>query len=462
MLGWHPFESEPSNGLRFNRTPLHDPYQANMKVVFLTAGAAGMYCGSCMHDNATARVLQASGIDCILQPIYTPIRTDEPSIAQEQIFFGGIHIYLLQQLPWTRFFPKSIRRLLDWPPLIQMATRRAMSTDAAKLGALAISMLKGTEGRQAEEVQRLTTWLESEMQPDVLVLSNLLIGGALPTIRQRLPNTKIVVLLQGDDIFLDHLPAEARAQAIELCAKLVDSVDQFIVNSRFYADKMGSLLSIPERKLTTIPLSIDLHPFAPRESSTENVERIRLGYLARIAPEKGLHRLVDAFIELAHQPPHANLTLEVAGWLGEANRPYLDSIQQRIDKANLRHRFTYHGSPSLDEKSQFLRSLDLLCVPTEYEDPKGLFALEAIASGVPVVLPDHGAFGELIASTAGGVLVPANDHHALSDGIGRLARDHELRHHLARTGRINVQQTHSIETTAERLVLLFNELTSTA
>ncbi|MFG0263375.1 MAG: glycosyltransferase family 1 protein, partial [Novipirellula sp. JB048] len=154
-----------------------------MKVVFLTAGAAGMYCGSCMHDNATARVLRAGGIDCILQPIYTPIRTDEPSLAREQIFFGGIHIYLLQQMPWLRFLPRSIRRLLDWPPLIRAVTQRATSTDAAQLGALAVSMLQGTEGRQAAEVQRLTAWLETEMQPDVLVLSNLLIGGALPTIR---------------------------------------------------------------------------------------------------------------------------------------------------------------------------------------------------------------------------------------------------------------------------------------
>ncbi|EMI21482.1 hexosyltransferase [Rhodopirellula maiorica SM1] len=430
-----------------------------MKVVFLTAGAAGMYCGSCMHDNATARVLRASGIDCVLQPIYTPIRTDETSIAEEQVFFGGIHIYLLQQMPWIRFVPPSLRRILDWPPLIRLATSRAMSTDAAKLAELAISMLKGTEGRQAEEVGRLTDWLDTQMHPDVLVLSNLLIGGALPMIRKRLPNTKIVVLLQGDDIFLDHLPDAARSEAIQLCRKLVGVVDRFVVNSRFYGDKMGSLLEIPSSKLTTIPLSIDLQHFSPRTASSLEPETFRLGYMARVAPEKGLHRLVDAFIELATQQSHSRLTLEVAGWLGENNHAYLESLRQRISKANLSKRFTYHGSPTLSEKAEFLRTLDLLCVPTEYEDPKGLFVLEAIASGVPVVLPDHGAFGELVGSTGGGIVVPANDPGALTGGIDLLAKDHSRRQQLIASGITNVVQKHSIEITAQRLASLFTELT---
>jgi glycosyltransferase involved in cell wall biosynthesis len=39
--------------------------------------------------------------------------------------------------------------------------------------------------------------------------------------------------------------------------------------------------------------------------------------------------------------------------------------------------------------------LDLFCVPTEYADPKGIFLLEAVAAGIPYVMPDHGAFPEI-------------------------------------------------------------------
>ena len=188
-----------------------------MKAVFLTAGAAGMYCGSCMHDNSLARAMRDQGVDCLLQPVYTPIRTDGESIAEEQVFFGGIHVYLLQQMPWLRWVPASIRRTLDWAPLLRLATRRSHATDAGKLGELAVSMLKGAEGRQSDEVMRMVHWLADELKPDAILFSNLLIGGSLPTIRNRMPLARRVVLLQGDDIFLDYLPGEAKDEAIRLC-----------------------------------------------------------------------------------------------------------------------------------------------------------------------------------------------------------------------------------------------------
>lgn len=427
-----------------------------MKGVFLTAGAAGMYCGSCLHDNAIAKSLRKQGVDCLLQPVYTPIRADGESVATDQIFFGGIHIYLLQQLPWTKWIPARIRRALDWPPLIRFATRRAASTDAGKLGELAISMLQGSHGRQSEEVDRLVDWLADEIKPDAIVLSNLLIGGALPEIRRRLPNTRQIVILQGDDIFLDHLPDEHRQQCIALCRELIGSVDHVVTNSRFYSDKMGTLFDVPPEKLVITPLSIDTLPFSepPADARTEvesSHDEFRLGYLARIAPEKGLHRLVEAFVRLAGDAEHQNLTLHVAGWLGEANHDYLEAQKQTLRDNGLLDRFTYHGSPDLDQKARFLRSLDLLSVPTDYEEPKGLFVLESLASGVPVVQPDHGAFGELIESTGGGVLFHARDSESLATEIENLKRDAGRRKELALAGQSRVLEHHTIDAAAERM-----------
>ncbi len=430
-----------------------------MKVVLITAGAAGMYCGSCMHDNALARALIAQGVDCALQPVYTPIRTDAESIADEHVFLGGIHIYLLQQMPWLQHLPAVLRRPLDWPPLVRWATRRAASTDASKLGELSVSMLMGIEGNQAEEVRRMVDWLGSEMKPDAIVLSNLLIGGALPEIRKRLPQSKIAVVLQGDDIFLDHLPEASRLQTIQLCRGLVQYVDHFIANSQFYADKMGQLFAVPENKLSITPLSIDLAPFANvTDRRAGSSGEFRLGYLARIAPEKGLHHLVEAFIQLASQAEHQDLSLHAAGWLGPANADYLAALTSKITAAGLADRFTYHGSPDLAEKVSFLSSLDLMSVPTDYQEPKGLFVLEALAAGVPVVLPDHGAFGELIASTGGGLLVPPSDSAALCEAIERLKNDPQQRKQLGRDGQTNVTRKHSISGAAEQLHALLSGL----
>ncbi|KLU04297.1 polysaccharide biosynthesis [Rhodopirellula islandica] len=429
-----------------------------MKIVFLTAGAAGMYCGSCMHDNAIAKAMRAGGDDVLLQPVYTPIRTDEATIASQQVFFGGIHVYLLQQMPWLRWLPRWTRSWMDHPGLIRMLTRRAVKTDPAKLGALTLSMLRGEHGRQFEEVSRLVDWLVKDIQPDAIIFSNLLIGGAIPTIRRRLPDTRLVVTLQGDDIFLDHLPHDARAQAIVLCSELAEQVDVFVSHSEFYRDKMGALLGIPPERFDVHPLSIDLAPFDRPESSDRLAEapskledEFRIGYLARLAPEKGLHHLVDAFLRIGAMPEHANVTLHAAGWLGEHNRAYLEELQSRVAAAGLSDRFVVHDSPDQPTKINLLRQMDVLSVPAPYEDPKGLFLLEAMACGVPVVQPDHGAFTEVVRSTGGGLLFHPEDTDALVSDLIGLKNDPDRRTGLGETGRQSVHQRHHIEAAADRM-----------
>ncbi len=424
----------------------------NMKAVFLTAGAAGMYCGSCMHDNAIAKAMIRMGVDCLLQPLYTPIRTDETSIASDHVFFGGIHIYLLQQMPWLRFVPEPVRRTLDWAPLLKWVTRKAHSTNAAQLGELSVSMLRGSHGQQAGEVQRLTRWLAKDIQPDAVLLSNLLIGGSLPAIREALPTARLVVILQGDDIFLDFLTPPYRTQAIELCRGLVSSVDRFIVHSQFYADKMGALLQIPKDKIVITPLSIDLTPFESESPAMEKpLDQFRLGYLARITPEKGLHHLVDALVQISTDAEHDDLHVHAAGWLGKNHHPYFSDQQQKIDAASLGHRFKYHGSPSLEEKVSFIRSLDLMCVPTDYEDPKGLFVLEALAAGIPVLQPDHGAFGEIVSATGGGSTYRPGSLDDLVRAILQIKRDHGLRRKWSNQGQASVRANHSVDHAALRM-----------
>lgn len=420
-----------------------------MKAVYLTAGAAGMYCGSCMHDNALAKAMREFDVDCILQPIYTPIRTDAVSVATQRMFFGGIHIYLLQQFPWLKYLPRPLRRWLDWEPIIRFATRKSASYDAKQLGELSISMLKGLDGRQADEVSRLCSWLSDEMKPDAIILTNLLIGGCLPELSRALPQAKRVVLLQGDDIFLDHLPSAERDVAVQLCRALVPFVDRFVTHSQFYAEKMSLLLGIPLAQIDVTPLSIDFEPFrdVDLKSPGESGE-FRLGYFARIAPEKGFHHLVKAFIQLGTSQDHQEINLHVAGWLGEHQQDYFNRLKNEIIEAGLEERFHYHGSPDLNQKIELLSSFDVTCVPTDYEDPKGLFVLESLAARTPVILPRHGAFPELIDSTQGGMTFQPGDLQDLVCSIEKLKQDVDLRLELARRGRAAALEKHSVEQSA--------------
>src|SRR6266536_1446266 len=126
-----------------------------MKILSITAGAAGMYCGSCLRDNALAAELIARGHDITLLPIYTPTRTDEPNVSQEKVFFGGISVYLEQYVPFFRKSPRWLDRLWDSQAMLQLASRRSISTSPRMLGELTVSMLKGEAGFQHKEIAKL-------------------------------------------------------------------------------------------------------------------------------------------------------------------------------------------------------------------------------------------------------------------------------------------------------------------
>lgn len=429
-----------------------------MRIAYLTAGAAGMYCGSCMHDNALARALIAAGHDCVLLPVYTPITTDEADVSSKEIFFGGINVYLQQKLPWIGKLPRFLVRWLDNPRLIQLATRRAGSTQAELLGELTVSMLQGTHGHQRSEVIRLANWLRDDYSPDAIILTNLLIGGAIPEMR-RATGARVYVWLQGDDIFLDHLPEGYRADAIRWMRERGEQADKLLVNSQFYAQKMGQMLGISQEKFVVVPLAIDLSDFGPRrefaeselQQSSSSNEPLKIGYFARLAPEKGFDLAAKAFAELTKRVSPERVEFHYGGWLGQQHQHYFDEVCKFLDQIPGRPRHVHHGSPSRQEKAALLSSFDIFSVPAPYADPKGLFVLESLACAVPVVEPNHGAFPEMLGSTGGGILVEPESPIALADAYEELMNHPHERMLLGREGYEGVHAKHTIEQQAEKI-----------
>ena len=403
-----------------------------MKIVYLTAGAAGMYCGSCMHDNTLARAISRAGIDIELVPTYTPIRTDENDFSVDQVFFGGINVYLQQKIPFLRSLPKLFDRFLDSPWLIRRVTRNAGNVSPEELGKLALSMLKGAAGNQRKEVKRLVHWLKTVSRPDVILFSNALIGGCIPAIRSEL-GIPCYVTLQGDDIFLDSLPEKYRFGCIDQIRQLHPSIEKYIAHSRFYADSMSDYFAIDPGKIEVTPLGIEADDFSRKPVSNRQSPPV-IGYLARLAPEKGLDLLVDSFISIHRENRLPNARLRIAGWLGPSNEAYAREQFEKLKTAGLEKQFEYLGSIERESKIDFLQSLDVLSVPTHYREPKGLFVLEALASGVPVIQPDHGAFPEVLQDTGGGLLFPAGNSEALADQLVHLLTNEENRQELAASG----------------------------
>lgn len=429
-----------------------------MRISYITAGAAGMYCGSCMRDNTLVSALIALGHDALLVPTYTPIRTDEEDVSQSRVFFGGINVYLQQKFSFFRWTPRWLDGLFDFNWLLRWVSRFASSTQASQLGDLTISMLEGDLGNQKKEIDKLVDWLEADIRPEIINLTNVLLSGMVPQLRRRL---KIPILgsLQGDDIFLELLPEPYRSKAIELISKHCEEMQGFIATSCYYADFMSDYLRIPRARIDVVQPGINLKGHGASEPRTSVSESpFTIGYFARICPEKGFHQIVDAFIRLRAMPGTPPCRLRASGWLGENNRPYLEAEQAKLKSAGLLTDFEYVESPDHKCKVRFLQSLDVMSVPTVYREPKGLYLLEAWANGVPVVQPRHGAFVELIEATGGGLLVEPNDPDALAAALRHLIEHPDERRRLGEAGRIAVMERFDAATMATATLAIYERL----
>jgi glycosyltransferase involved in cell wall biosynthesis len=430
-----------------------------MNILSITAGAADMFCGSCLRDNALAAELLARGHQVTLLPVYTPTVTDEPNMsAGRPVLFGGISVYLQQHLALFRYTPWFVDRLWDAPGVIRRFATGSIDVDPRMLGALTVSTLRGESGYQRKEVAKLVHWLEGEPRPDVVNLPNSMLIALAKPIRRAL-RRPIVVTLQGDDLFLDGLTEPYKSQAIELIQQQVGEVDLFVSVSEYYTTYMADYLRIPRDRIRTVPLGISVKDFERRAPLARSP--FTIGYFARIAPEKGLHNLAEAYRLLRHDRGLPPSRLVAAGYMSGAQQSYLEGITRSLASWNLADEFQYMGVLDRDGKARFLHSLDVLSVPSGYPEPKGLYLLEAMASGVPVVEPNHGAFPELLRHTAGGLLSRSERPDDVADALFEIWQNPSRAAALGASGASGVRAAYTLQHMADRMLEVYTEVTDT-
>jgi glycosyltransferase involved in cell wall biosynthesis len=428
-----------------------------MKILAFTAGAAKMYCGSCLRDNALAAELKRQGHDLILLPLYTPTRTDESNVSEPLVFLNGISVCLDQQAAYFRRTHRLLDRLWDARWMLKLASQTSIEVDPHLLGGMTVSMLRGEDGFQLKEIRKLADWLRHETPPDLVTLPNSLLIGLARPVREAL-HRPVCCTLQGEELFLSQLQEPYRSQALELIRSKLDDVDGFIAVSRYSADYWIRELGIAENRMHVVPLGINLEGY----SAAEHVPRqpFRVGFLARVAPEKGLHLLAESYLRLRRETDFSGAVLDVAGYLAPEHRAYLRGVERQMKDAGFGAEFQYRGELDRPRKIEFLGGLDLLSVPCTYDEPKGISVLEAMAAGVPVVQPRRGAFPEILEATGGGLLVEPDDPASLADAIYRLWKAPEERAALGRRGALGVRQHASVAQMAERALAAYRKISA--
>src|ERR1051325_7881363 len=375
-----------------------------MNIVHITAGAGGMFCGICLRDNALVAALKKMGHQATMVPLYLPLTLDEEDqSAGLPIFFSGINVYLEQKSALFREAPQWFHRLMTARPLLKWLGAKAAKTKPEDIGDLTLSMLRGEEGYQARELDELIAWLRTQPKPDVICLSNALLVGMARKLKAEL-GTPVVCMLHGEVDYLDALLPEYRAQCWQTLSERAKDVDLFGAASRYFADLMTKRLSLPPDRVKVVYSGINLDGYAPSALSPKDPASAPvLGYFARMCPEKGLDTLVDAYLELRQRSRIQNLRLRIGGGCGPADEPFVNALRQRLNQSG--HASDVEFSPNLARgaKVKFLQSLTVFSVPARCTEAFGLYAIEAMAAGIPVAQPRTGAFPEIIETTGGGI-----------------------------------------------------------
>lgn len=402
-----------------------------------------------MRDSSLARELIAMGHEAHLVPMYLPLQLDEEQIDESTpVFFGGINVYLQQKYRLFRKFPRWMDQVFNGRRLLRMVAKRSHLTSANEQGEMTCLMLRLEESNLGKEVDKLVDWLKQDGKPDVIVLSNALLAGLIRELKSRL-GVPVVCTFQGEDSFLDSLPKPWCNRAWEELAMRVQDADVLVAPSQFYGRLMEERLRLEPGSIHVIPNGIDLSGW--RESDGENVKRI--GYLARMCHSKGLGLLVDAFIQLND----SSLTLAIAGTMGGGDDVYVAGLKKKLEKARLDNRVEWFPDLARQEKVDFLRDLSVFSVPVVYPEAFGLYLLEAMACGVPVVMPNASAFPEVVNSAACGVLVAPGSAEDLARGLKEMLDDPE-REVVGKKGRRAVEERYHVGAMALNFEKIFGKV----
>lgn len=416
-----------------------------MKIVYLATGAANMYCGSCMHDNALAAGMKDAGADVSLFTLYTPMRLDEPAVGEKQILYGGIKAYMTQRFPNPFPGRNLLMRLAGSQFLHRLMPYFDIGSavDAEANAELTISMLKGEQGNQRELLRELIEWIQKYHQPDVIHVTNALMIGVVRELKRSL-KIPITCGLHGEDIFLEGLPPHFQEEALSLIRERSHDVDRFLAISSYYGTMFSKWVGIDPNKIDVVYPGVALNDYRDLTPDTSS-RPLTVGFLARFVPEKGLHLLVDAFATLIRSGEFQNLQLVAGGYMSSAYKTYINGIRKKIKDNGLEDRVKLLGTLDRTQKLNLFRQMDVFSVPAPYREPKGISILEALAAGVPVVQPEHGSYPEWIQATQGGLLCRPHDSVDLADKLAMLLRDAELRKRLGQQGRKAIFEKFSSE-----------------
>ncbi|HDP34318.1 MAG TPA: glycosyltransferase [Candidatus Hydrogenedentes bacterium] len=431
-----------------------------MKILHLVPGSGGtFYCQNCLRDHLLIRALRRQGHDVILAPLYLPMYGGATAAeTNAPLFFGGISVYVREKIPLLRTMPEWMIRLLNAPFLLRQAAKRESSTNAAELGAMTLSMLEGPQGNQTQEFDRFLEWLRAQEKPDVIHISNALLLGFAPALREAL-DAAIVCSLQDEEPWVSAMGAPYDGLCWAVMTRQGRHVSRFVATSRWYASRMRERLSLAPTQVQVVYPGVEAPDAMPDLQSNDPPT---IGYLSRLNPAQGFEELVESFLVLKKEPELKALRLRATGGVTPADAAFVDGIEKRLtaagvaDAADIRREF--NAAPEAD----FFGGLTVMSAPSREGEAFGMHIIEAMARGIPVVQPRVAAYPEIIGESGGGLLYDPEDKAGLTNALRSILTDAARVRTMGQQGYAHAREHFSVERMARDMIELYTEALKTA
>ncbi len=428
-----------------------------MKIINIVPGFGGtFYCGNCLRDSGLMKALKATGHEAHTLPIYLPLfannnQDDESDIP---VFYGAVNIYLKQNFKVFRHMPNWMHKLLDSSPVLRYAAKKAGSTRAHGLEEMTISMLRGHEGYQKEELDHLVDYLKNHEKPDVVHLSNALLLGLANKIRTEV-GAHVVCSLQDEDVWVDAMAPEYQEKVWQMMSDKGKDVSAFIAVSDYFAGLMHEKMDIPKEKMHVVHIGVDPARYIVEKPELEDPV---IGYLSRTNEENGFGMLVDAFIHLKDTTRYKNARLRVTGGKTSDDNAFLKKQFRKLKRKGYLDDLDFKDDFQNIAGTDFFKGLTVLSVPVLKGEAFGLYQLESLASGIPLVQPALGAFQEIAETTAGGVVYSPNSPESLAGKWAEVFDDQQGILEMSRNGRKAVEEKFNIVELTNRMISIYNML----